>query len=71
MSATFADIVENVKQLTPAEQEELHDLLRKYLIEGRRQEIRENAEAGLEEYEQGELKPFSNVDDVMDSLTHD
>jgi len=71
MSATFAEIVEDVKQLSPAEQEELHELLRKYLIEARRQEIRDNADAGLEEYKRGNLKPFSNVEEMMDSLSHD
>ena len=35
MSHTFAEVVEEVKQLSPAEKEELQDLLRKYLIEER------------------------------------
>jgi len=60
-----------VKQLSPAEKEELHDLLKKYLIEERRREIRDNAEAGMEEMRRGELKAFSNVDELMDSLSHD
>ncbi len=71
MSATFAEIVEDVKQLSPAEMEELHELLRKYLIEERRREIRENADAGLKESENGKLESFSNVDDLMTSLSHD
>ena len=71
MSQTFAEIVEDVKQLSPAEKEELQDLLRKYLIEERRREIRENAEAGLKEYQEGKLEFFSNVDDMMDSLSHE
>jgi len=71
MSATFAEIVEDVKQLTPAEKEELHELLRKYLIEERRREIKENAEAGLKEYRDGKLQTFSKVDELMDSLSHD
>ena len=71
MSATFADIVEDVKQLSPAGKEELQELLRKYLIEERRREIRENADAGLKEHENGNLESFSNVDDLMTSLSHD
>ena len=71
MSQTFAEIVEDVKQLSPAEKEELQELLRKYLIEERRREIRQNAEAGLKEYREGKLEFFSNLDDMMDSLSHD
>jgi hypothetical protein len=71
MSQNFAEVVEDVKQLSVAEKEELQELLRKYLIEERRAEIRENAEAGLKEYREGKLEVFSNVDDMMDSLSHD
>ena len=71
MSQNFAQVVENVKQLSFGEKEELHKLLKKYLIEERRQEIRENAEAGLEEMRRGETKSFSSVDDLMDSLAND
>lgn len=71
MSQTFAEIVEDVQQLSLAEKEELQELLRKYLIEERRREIRENAEAGLKEYREGKLEVFSNVDDMMASLSHD
>ncbi|HXT61536.1 MAG TPA: hypothetical protein VN696_00735 [Pyrinomonadaceae bacterium] len=71
MSTTFAEIVEDVKQLTPAEKAELHELLRKYLIEERRREIRENAEGGLKEYRNDKLQSFSNVDELMNSLTND
>jgi hypothetical protein len=67
VSQTFADLVEDVKQLSSAEKEELQELLRKYLIEERRREIRENAEAGMDEFRRGKLKSFSNVDDLVDS----
>lgn len=70
MSQTFAQIVEDVQQLSLAEKEELQELLRKYLIEERRAETRENAEAGLKEYRDGKLEFFSNVDDMMASLSH-
>ncbi len=71
MSQTFAEVVEDVKQLSPAEMEELQELLKKYLIEERRREIRENGEAGLKEFREGKLQSFSNVGELMDSLSHD
>ena len=49
MSQNIADLVEDVKQLSVAEKEKLQELLRKYLIEERRREIRENADAALRE----------------------
>ena len=71
MSQSFAEIVEDVKQLSPAEKEELQELLRKYLIEERRAKILEHAEASLQENREGKLEFFSNVDDMMDFLSHD
>jgi hypothetical protein len=71
MSQTFGEIVEDVQQLSLAEKEELQELLHKYLIEERRREIRENAEASLKEYREGKLESFTNVDKMMDSLSHD
>ena len=71
MSQTFAEVVEEVKQLSQAEKEALHELLKKFLIEERRREIRKNGEAGLEEMRRGETKSFSIVDDLMDSLSND
>jgi hypothetical protein len=66
----FAEVVEDVMQLSPAEKEELQELLKKFLVEERRREILENAHAGMEEMRRGELKFFSNVDELMDSLSH-
>ena len=71
MSQTFAQVVEEVKQLSPAEKQELQELLRNYMIEERRREILENGEAGLEEMRNGELTSFSDADSLLDSLSHD
>ena len=71
MSRTFAEIVEDVKQLSHGEKEELQELLKKYLIEERRRDMRENHEAGLDELRKGEVKFFSNVNELMDSLRRD
>lgn len=71
MGQSFAEVVEDVRQLSPAEKEELQEIIKKSLVEERRREILENAEAGMEEMRRRELKSFSNVDDLMDSLSHD
>ena len=71
MSQTFAEVVEDVRQLSSEEKQELQAILTQSLIEERRQEILENAKTGMEEMGRGELKSFSNVDDLMDSLSHD
>jgi len=71
MSQTFAEVVEDVRQLSSEEKQELQAILTQSLIEERRREILENAKAGMEEMGRGELKSFSNVDDLMDSLSHD
>jgi phosphopantothenate synthetase len=71
MSQTFAEVVEDVRQLTSAEKEELQEIIKKCLIEERRREILENAEAGLEEYRNGELESFSSVAKLSDSLSND
>lgn len=71
MSQSFAEVVEEVKQLSSAEKVELHELLKKYLIEERRDEILENYETGVEEMRNGELASFVNPDELLDSLSHD
>ena len=39
MSSSFAEIVEEIKALSIPEKQELHELIEKYLIEERREEI--------------------------------
>jgi hypothetical protein len=68
MSQTFAEVVEDVRQLSPAEKEELQEIIKMSLVEERRREILENADAGMEEMRRGELKSFSNIDDLIHSL---
>jgi hypothetical protein len=71
MSQTFAEVVEDVRQLSPAEREELQEIIKKSLIEERRREIPENAEAGLEELRRGELMSFSSVAKLREFLSND
>ncbi len=71
MSQTFAEVVEGVKQLSPAEKQELQELLRQYVIEERRREILENCEASLEEYREGKLTFTTDIETLKQQLSHD
>jgi hypothetical protein len=44
-------------------------LLRKYLIEARRLEIVENGADGIEEWRDGKLTSFADIDKLRDSLS--
>ncbi|MGI9165929.1 MAG: hypothetical protein ACR2G5_06015 [Pyrinomonadaceae bacterium] len=55
MAQDFSRFVEDVKQLSTAEKEELQELLKRYLIDERRREIEQNYEASLEELPEGKL----------------
>jgi hypothetical protein len=70
MSQTFAQVVEHVKQLSLDEKQELQELLRKFLIEERRQEILENSKAGIEEWRERKLTAFADIDKLRDSLSN-
>ena len=54
----FSNIIEEVKELSIDEKEELHLLLEKYLIEARRAEINNNYKKSLKEKN---LKFFGNI----------
>lgn len=71
MSQNFAQVVEDVKQLSSAEKEELHQLLKKYLIAERRRQILENYKMGLEELQNDQLTVFTDTDSLVDSLSND
>ncbi len=68
MNTNFAEVVEDVKQLSFDEKSELKDLLELYLIEERRQEIFENGEQNRRKLENGELKFSSDTDELMEML---
>ena len=61
----FNNIVEEVKELSLAEKEELHQLLEKYLIEARRDEIHSNYKKSKKE--KG-LKFSSSIKDLKSLL---
>ncbi len=71
MSQSFAQVVEAVKELSLAEKEELQELLRKYAIEERRQELLEDLEASLQEWREGKLTFSSDIDTLKQDLSHD
>ena len=71
MSQNFAQVVEAVKELSLAEKEELQELLRKYAIEERRQELLEDLEASLQEWREGKLTFSSDIDTLKQGLSHD
>jgi len=68
MNTNFAGVVEEVKHLSFDEKLELKELLENYLIEERRQEITENYEKSAIEFESGELKFSSNLDELKEML---
>lgn len=71
MSQDFSRVIEDVKQLSTAEKEELQGLLKSYLIEERRREIEQNYEASLDESREGALNFSSDLDTLHKSLGDD
>ena len=71
MSQNFAQVVEAVKELSLAEKEELQELLRKYAIEERRQELLVDLEASLQEWREGKLVFSGDIETLKQDLSHD
>ena len=71
MSQTFAEVVEDVRQLSSEEKHELQELLKKFLIEERRREMLENGKASLEEFCEGKLIFSSDTEALKEQLSHD
>lgn len=68
MNGTFSSIVEEVQKLSLEEKEELRQLLDKYLIEARREEIHNNYLATREEEKQDKLKTAASAEDFRRML---
>jgi len=68
MNTNFAGVVDEVRELSFEERRELLDVIEQSLIDERREEIFQNGEEARRAYKAGELKSYSNVDDLMDSL---
>ena len=70
MSVKFADIVDEIKGLDIESKEYLMDLIKKLLIEERREEIKRNAEESLKEHKEGKIK-FGTLKDIRAALHED
>jgi hypothetical protein len=68
MSTNFAGVVDEVRELSFEERRELLDVIEQSLIDERRDEILKNGEEARQAFANGELKFYSNVDDLMESL---
>ncbi len=64
MNVSFVDVVEDVKQLSIEEKQELKDLIDSYLIEERRAEIHQNYEKSKQNLAQGNLQFSTNLDEL-------
>ena len=71
MSSSFAELVEEVKTLSVQEKEELQQLIEKYLIEERRDEMLDNYVHSLSELDEGKLEFSSNTDTLKEMLLND
>ena len=68
MKIKFSDVVEVVKNLSGEEKEELKNLVEKYLIEEKREEIYHNYLDAKQKEKEGKLRFSTNVDELIDSL---
>lgn len=71
MSSSFADLVEEVKTLSVQEKEELQQLIEKYLIEERRDEMLDNYVHSLTELNEGKLEFSNDTDTLKEMLMND
>ncbi len=69
MKDSFAEVVEDVKNLSSEEKLELHSLIEKYLTEEKRQEIYENYQASVNELNEGDLAFSSDVNTLKGMLS--
>lgn len=68
MNTNFAEVVEDVKQLTFDEKSELKNLLDSYLVEERREGIFTSGETSKQKLKKGELQFSSDTDELMEML---
>ncbi len=68
MSTNFADVVDEVRELSFEERQELIDVLEQSLIDERREKIFNTGEEVRHKFNSGELKVYSDVDDLVRSL---
>jgi len=64
----FNELVEAIRSLSFEEKKEIKDLIEKYLIEERREEIYLNYLESLEELKKGKIKFLKRVDELKKNL---
>ena len=71
MSSSFAEIVEEIKALSIPEKQELHELIEKYLIEERREEIYQSYMRSQAELMDNQVEFASDTDRLKEMLLND
>ena len=71
MSSSFAEIVEEIKALSIPEKQELHELIEKYLIEERREEIYQSYMRSQAELMDNQVEFTSDTDRLKEMLLND
>ena len=65
---TFSEIVDSIRELPVEDKEELRELLDHELIAARRNEIDATHDETQGEWKRGELKPTSDINEMMRRL---
>ena len=71
MSSSFAELVEEIKALSIPEKQELQELIEKYLIEERREEIYQSYIRSLSELEDNQAEFTSDTNRLKEMLLND
>ncbi len=71
MELRYDILLENIKKLSLPEKEELKNLIEKYIIEEKREEIYENYLKSLNEYKQGKLQFSSDINELRKNIELD
>ena len=67
MATTFSDVVDQVQRLDSESKHELLELIRRWLVDERREEILQNARVAESAHARGETKS-GGVDDLLADL---
>jgi len=71
MEVRYDILLENIKKLSLPEKEELKNLIEKYIIEEKREEIYENYLKSLNEYKQDKLQFSSDINELRKNIELD
>jgi len=71
MELRYDILLENIKKLSLPEKEELKNLIEKYIIEEKREEIYENYLKSLNEYKQDKLQFSSDINELRKNIELD